>query len=102
MNEQEEVLKLLFVITVLLLLRKRQQNKRRKYTQKRFGVRPIFLARKRQGFYENLLQEARVSDHNVFFNFTRMTPSSFDRLLTIVGPQLSKSSNREPISPGCR
>lgn len=81
------------------VLGQRQRNPPR---PKRWGVRPILMARKRFGFYENLLQEARLSDPYTFFNFTRMSAASFDRLLSIVGRHIKKRSNREPISPGCR
>lgn len=93
----------LSVALLLLLLRRRlitvNQQLRR---PKRFGVHPILQGRKEQGFYDNLLREARLSDPYLFYNFTRMTPSSFDKLLGIVGPYLKKTSRREPILPGCR
>ncbi|XP_030758030.1 protein ALP1-like [Sitophilus oryzae] len=31
-----------------------------------------------------------------------MSATSFDKLLAIIGPNIKKGSNREPISPGCR
>lgn len=94
---------LLLLQFVLLLLKKRQLVKPpRRFRPKRFGVHPIFLLRKKLGFYDNLLKEARLSDPHIFYNFTRMSPSSFDKLLSLVGPSLQKHSMREPISPGCR
>lgn len=97
---------------VVLLLKKRQlllmldnspdRRHRRLPKPKKWGVRPILMARKRFGCYENLLQEARLSDPIIFFNFTRMSASSFDKLLGIIGPHIKRRSKREPISPGCR
>jgi hypothetical protein len=65
-------------------------------------VHPILLKRNMCGDFDNLLQELRLSDHKRFHNFVRMIPASFDELLAIVGPALSKNSARKPISPGCR
>lgn len=96
---------------VVLLLKKRQlllqlnnsPDRRRGLPKpKKWGVRPILMARKKFGCYENLLQEARLSDPIIFFNFTRMSASSFDKLLGIIGPHIKRRSKREPIYPGCR
>ncbi|XP_030757992.1 putative nuclease HARBI1 [Sitophilus oryzae] len=102
MDENSDCLMLLYLSTVLLLIKKQQITRRYRRKPKRFGVHPIFLARERQGFYQNLLKEARLSDPLIFFNFTRMSAASFDKLLSFTGPFLTKTSRREPISPGCR
>ncbi|KAJ8912353.1 hypothetical protein NQ315_014720 [Exocentrus adspersus] len=102
---EEVMIKHLLLLQCLLLLKKRLVANaaiKKPRRPKRFGVHPIFLLRKSQGFYENLVREARVSDPYIFFNFTRMSPASFDNLLLIVGPYLQRNSMREPISPGCR
>lgn len=103
-EEQLLLNNLLLLQYVLLLLKKWQlaRRPRKLIRPRRFGVHPIFLLRKQQGFYDNLLKEARLSDPYIFFNFTRMSPNSFDKLLSIVGSGLQKHSMREPISPGCR
>jgi len=107
---EREAIPILFGL-VFVLLKKRQlllqlnnsPDRRRGLPKpKKWGVRPILLMRKRFGCYENLLQEARLSDPIIFFNFTRMSASSFDKLLGIIGPHIRRRSNREPISPGCR
>lgn len=85
-------------MALLLLLKKRQMiSSIQLHRSKRYGIDPIILAQNEQGF----LREARLSDPHIFFNFMRRSPSTFYKLLSIVGPYLDKSSRREPISPGC-
>lgn len=70
--------------------------------KRRWWVRPLYEKRYRLGFYNNLIQEMRLSDCEMFFNFTRMSVHSFDKLLNLVGPLITKNSHREPIPAGCR
>lgn len=104
---EENSLSILFATMLVLLLKRRQllmqfDKKSCPIRPKRWGIRPMLMARKKFGYYENLLQEARLSDPYIFYNFTRMSATSFDKLLAIIGPNIKKGSNREPISPGCR
>ncbi|KAJ3639147.1 hypothetical protein Zmor_004018 [Zophobas morio] len=73
-----------------------------KEKRRRWWVRPINERRKEQGDYENLVQEMRLNDVEMFFNYTRLTVEQFDCLLKLVGPSLQKTSFREPITPGVR
>ena len=73
-----------------------------KEERRRWWVRPINERRKEQGDYENLVQEMRLNDVEMFFNYTRLTVEQFDCLLKLVGPSLQKISFREPITPGAR
>ncbi|KAB0805173.1 hypothetical protein PPYR_02143 [Photinus pyralis] len=43
-----------------------------------------------------------TGDEAMFFNFTRMSTTSFDRLLQRISPIITKHSRRESISAGCR
>lgn len=64
-------------------------------------MRPIYQ-RKNLGDYYTLYREMRVEDPEMFFHYTRMSKKMFDELFILVGPQLSKKSNRPTISPECR
>lgn len=77
-----------------------QGEKRRRC--RRWWVRPIYERRLSQGDYHNLIQEMRLTDQEMFFNYTRMTIKIFDKLLSIVGPTITPRSNRPSISAGCR
>ncbi|KAI4455722.1 hypothetical protein MML48_9g00008281 [Holotrichia oblita] len=55
-----------------------------------------------QGDYHNLIQEMRVGDKEMFFNYTRLTVEQFDGLLALVGPSITKNSPRKPIPPAAR
>lgn len=67
-----------------------QLEKQRREASRRWWVRPILSRRKEFGDYENLLQEMRLSDQDMFFNYTRMDIQQFDQLLELVGPALKK------------
>ena len=47
-------------------------------------VRPIFIRRRQQGDYHNLLQEMRLSDPESHFRYLRMSKETFDCLLAKV------------------
>ncbi|KAJ8953462.1 hypothetical protein NQ318_023581 [Aromia moschata] len=67
---------------------------------KKLWVRPIFTERMKrmQGHSENLIMEMRLNDPEKYFNYLRMTPLMFDKLLEIVGPQIERQCFvRDPI-----
>lgn len=74
-------------------------NKRKKRS---LWVRDIYQKRKELGFYSNVVEEMRLNDVELFFNFTRMNVESFEYLLSLVGPSITKKSPREPIQPASR
>lgn len=66
-----------------------------------FWVHPLNTVenRIRQGDYDNLIQEMKLTDVNKFFNHLRMTVQQFETLLSLVGPKISKLHvRREPLS----
>lgn len=69
---------------------------------RRWWVRPLNTRREEKGFYTNLIKELRFEDDEMFFGFTRMSISTFDKLLSLVGPSLIKYSLRKSISPSER
>ena len=86
-------------LLLLLLLRRRRSRAR-----KRTRVRKIYIKRREKGEYHALIQEMRLSDHDSFYKYFRMSPQRFDQLLAIVGPALTRQRTnfRSPISPGER
>lgn len=52
------------------------------------------------GAYFTLIPTLRATDPDGFYNFMRMTVSTFDRLLELVGPCLQKRSKRKFVCPG--
>ena len=84
--------------TILLLALLHRRRKRRRNKRKTW-VRPIFTQRLRQGEFSNLLQELRLSDPEYHFRYLRMSKETFDDLLALVGPLLSRRhyfSSRRP------
>ena len=71
---------------------------------RRMWVRSIFLRRRMQGEYHNLVQEMRLEDVESFFRYFRMVPQQFDTLLHLVAPHICKKDSRwrESISSGER
>lgn len=70
----------------------------------RFWERPILKSRQTHGNWEHLIQELRLYDHETYFNFMRMTPQTFEEILSLVGSQLIRQTTnfREPICAEAR
>lgn len=51
-------------------------------------VRPIYASREVEGEYHTLFKEI-IKDDEKFFNYTRMSQSSFYELLSLVEPHIS-------------
>ena len=89
--------------TLMLLYLWRKKENRKLKKQKKMWIRKIFQERKKYGEFHLLMKELRIADNEYFFKFYRMTPTKFEDLLRIVGPNLVKSSlRREVIEPGER
>lgn len=82
--------KILGSLAVVLGVRFLQLEKQRQGASPRWWIRPILTRRKEFSDYENLVQETRLSDQDMFFNYTRMDVQQFDQLLELVGPALKK------------
>lgn len=83
----------LFVIWKLMISQEKE-------ARHRIWVRPIFSERQRllQGDSDNLVNEMEIIDHEMFYNYCRMSTEMFDQLLDIVGPRIAKQNViREPI-----
>lgn len=86
-----------------VIKKKSKITEKKKNRQKRkLWVRDIYLKRESHGLYNNLLAEIKLSHPTLFFNFTRMSASSFDLLLSLCGQYLLKRSPREAIKPEVR
>ncbi|XP_018400694.1 PREDICTED: putative nuclease HARBI1 [Cyphomyrmex costatus] len=63
-------------------------------------MHPIFTDKQRlsQGACNNLVKEMQLVDHEMFYNYCRMSSEMFDQLLHIVGPRIEKRYViRDPI-----
>eukprot|EP00795_Rhopilema_esculentum_P006251 gene6252-11663_t len=98
--KQDDVLLALAYRNRLIALNLLEKGKRKRSS----WVRELWKYREQQGHFDNLVQEMRLNDHSMHFNFFRMLPSTFDDLLKLVGPALlkKKSRFREPLSPALR
>ncbi|XP_025163500.1 protein ALP1-like, partial [Harpegnathos saltator] len=92
-------------LVLLLYLRRKRRLKRQEQVIRRtarWWVHPMIEQRYLQGAYDNLVLELR-RDTERFFNFHRMLPHQFDKLLTMIEPIISKIYvTREPLHPGLR
>lgn len=86
----------------LLILRRRKQRML-KY-RKRFWIRKIYAEREEKGEYYLLVQEMKLYDQEYFFTLFRISPGTFEKLLSWTGPFLQKDTTnmRQPISPSER
>jgi len=76
------------ILATYILLRKRQRIKK-----KRLWVRPINVRRPLFGDFQHLFQELKEDD-TMFFKYTRMNLSTFNKLLDILRPHLEKRNWR--------
>ena len=88
-------------LLILLLLRERRQRLKHR---KRFWVRKVYEERKTKGEFNVLVRELMLADHEYFFRLFRMSPSTFELLLSWVAPLIKKESTRmrQAIPPGER
>lgn len=72
---------------------------RKKHKGRRWWVKPHITTNIRQNFgaHRKLFEYFRISDHEEFFKFTRMTVQQFDYLNDLLKPRLLKRSRREPL-----
>lgn len=56
-------------------------------------VHPIVSERERKGIFHNLFFEIR-QDEDKFFNYVRMSMTSFDELLNTIKPNVTKTNTR--------
>ena len=80
----------------LMILRLKMQLSKRRI--RRWWVRPINYSRTTQGTYDNLFREMRTTDHEEFFEYTRMNVQQFNYICDLVRPYLLKQSIRTPLS----
>ena len=59
--EDEDLVMLLYSLILM------NQNTKKKSKPRRFWVKPLYLERKKKGFYRNLLQEMRLVDRQSHF-----------------------------------
>lgn len=95
-NYSYSICQILYMIYIWHLLHK---TRSKIYKKKAFWVRTIFLQRKAQGDFHNLIKEMQVSDPAKHLNYMRMTACQFEALLQKVGAKITKVyHSREPIS----
>ena len=89
-------------LLVLMLLKRRIDKRASKY-KKTCWVRRLLRRRKEKGEYANLVREMHLGDHESFFKYFQMSPTTFEVLLRLVAPKIIKSSEkREAVSPAER
>ena len=94
---------LLKKIQLLKLLALEDEKSNKKY-KKRFWVRQLYQERKQKGDFHLLIQDLKLYDHQIFFQYFRMSPTELETLLTWVAPLIIKKETkmRESIQPSER
>ena len=82
-------------ILILILIRRRQRQKKRK---KAMWMRKLFSERPEKGLFNVLVKDLQLHDAEYFFKSFRMTPQTFELLLSWVGPKIMKSSMRRVVA----
>ncbi|KAM0730299.1 Protein ALP1-like [Formica fusca] len=92
------------IMDMMLLYHQIKLAERKNRRFRRFWMRPILQSRRSHGNWEHLIQELRLFDHETYFNFMRMTPQTFEEILSLVGSKLARQTTncREPICAEAR
>jgi len=74
-------------------------RRKRRRIMRRWWVKPYLTTNIRQkiGAHQKLFVYFRSTDHEEFYNLTRMTVQQFDYLHELLKPLLKKRSRREPL-----
>ncbi|XP_067212571.1 uncharacterized protein [Linepithema humile] len=97
---QKQIIRKRMLLLLFYIILKNQEKRTRQ-----FWVRPIFKEERRlmQGASDNLVREMEDTDVEKYFNYFRMPFETFQKLLTIVEPYITKKTIiRTPISARIR
>lgn len=97
--QKQIIRKRMFKLYLLYIIIKRR-NRERKRNKRRHWVRLIFSEERRlmQGASDNLVREMEVIDKEKYFNYFRMPLETFEKLLSIIEPYITKETViRTPI-----
>ena len=99
MNKTEVITSAAIIISIVMKKRRKRRIKGRSCWS-----RAWLQQRHTLGAYNQLLQELRLEDPWSFRNFLRMSENSFQELLDLVTPLITRKDTnmREAISPGER
>ena len=78
------------MLLLALLFRRRKRRMKRK---RQFWIHDTIRRRKELGEFHRLVQELRL-DSTRFQQYFRMSPSTFDDLVNMVGPYIQKQTTR--------
>jgi hypothetical protein len=87
-------------ILIAVILQRRRSRRRNRIHWTREWIRN----RESQGAFHQLMQELRILDVSSYRNFVRMDATTFEELLQIVGPRVTRQDTvmRRAIPPGER
>ncbi|KAL5243347.1 hypothetical protein ACI65C_010757 [Semiaphis heraclei] len=63
----------------------------------RWHIRPLFLDRELHGHYHCFARELQLYNSALYFNFMRMTSTTFEELVILVSPKLQRNPIRKDI-----
>ena len=79
------------IILLIILRRRLRARKAVKKYKKRMWVRELFKHREEKSEYNILVKDLRLFDSEFFFKSFRMSPRTFEELLSWVAPLIEKS-----------
>ncbi|CAI6350554.1 unnamed protein product [Macrosiphum euphorbiae] len=77
-----------------------EEDEKKKTTKRKYAVHPLNGERRRKGQFQQIYGDLRQYPEK-FFSFYRMSTQTFDEMLSIVKPNLSKLDNikNDTITP---
>lgn len=100
-NDNGDILQCIINMIELEYMLATDNQQKKPKRKRRWGVHPINQLRMEHGHFNNLYKEMIAHDHEKFFNFTRMSPTRFEHLLSLVGDAITKTAPNA-LPPKCR
>ena len=69
-------------------------SKNHQKKKKKMWMRRLFVERQSKGLYNVLVKDLMLFDHVYFFKALKMNPTTFEELLSWIGPFIQKSSTQ--------
>ena len=88
------------ILLFLLLIRRRRRRLRASH--RKTWTKRWILRRKQQGAYDNLIRELNAEDPETFRQYHRLDRESFEDILQLISPHISKQDTRLRLSLNAR
>ena len=87
-------LRFLLLVSKLCMTIYLWQRGKKKHKKRHFWIRKFYNERKLKGKYNTHFKDLKLYDHEIIFRYFRTSPSTFEKLLKIVAPDITKTETK--------